>query len=492
MKCSYHPTLPGIWMCERCRKALCPRCVDRRTQGFQDREVYYFCPTCNFRLGPPDISEAIVPFWKRLHLFFMYPFSAWQPVALILILAFLSMLVPHAGFLGWGLSIVVSALMLKYSFESLRISTNGDFVPPDLSGRVLTEDIHLVIKQIVLFVILFIVFRAIAPLGALPVALFAIALFLLLPAMIIILTVNDSLFMAINPVYFLGMAVRIGPAYLLMFLFLSLLGGAPVALSEAVLRHLPEGLQLFLIAAAKNYYTLVSYHLMGYVMFQYHERLNYEVDTEAFLKTFQLGKSIKTGLPATAGPVPGMTVDSGASQVLKESKQLTQEGKLDEAIALIQNRSDLENLSDMALAEYYLKLVRIKKNDNALLEIAPRILSKWVAGNEKQKSLSLFEDCLAIAPDFTPDAPVLFKIGAWLNADGKSKPAISAFNRLIKIYPRHPLIPKTCFTAAQIFYEKLSNRTKAEQILTMLLKRYPNHDMHPHIQAYLNKMGCAN
>jgi tetratricopeptide (TPR) repeat protein len=486
VNCSYHPTVPGLWTCPQCHKTLCYKCVDQRAKAYSTNEVHYFCPKCNVMLDEPDISKVIAPFWQRLHMFFTYPFSAWQPLAMIAGTALLSLVAMSLGFLGLFGSLVLWAVMLKYAFEALRSSMNGDFKPPMLSDRVLSEDIHIVFKQLVLFFILIFVFLFfVAPLGLLPVVLFGIAVILLMPSMIIILVVNDSLLQAINPLYFFGMAARIGPAYLLMFFFLALLYGAPAALGSMFMKYLPPVAQVFFIAAAKNYYTLVSYHLMGYVMFQYHERLNYSVDKDAFLKNSAQQDQTNPGIPVAGGGAP---VDSLAAQVLKEAKQLTQDGKLDEAIALIQKRMDLETLTDTALAEHYLKLLQIRKNNEALLKVAPQFLSMFVSGNNKQQATALYSTCASIDKDFVPSAMVLFKIGTWLNNEGKSKAAIGAFNKLIKKYPKDPLLLKTCFSAAQIFNEKLNNPAKAKQLLTSLLERYPHDDLAPFIKAYLNKL----
>ena len=440
-------------------------------------------------LGEPAISKAITPFWLRLHTFFAYPFSAWQPIAMIVGGALFSLAAVYLSIFGILVSIVLWAVMLKYAFEALRASTQGDFTPPKLSDRVLSEDIHLVFKQLFLFVILFFVFfKFIAPLGPVPVIFFGVAVILLMPAMIIILTVNDSLLQAINPIYFLGMAVRIGPAYLLMFFFLALLYGAPAVLSNLVMAYVPKEMQIFIFSAAKNYYTLVSYHLMGYVMFQYHERLNYEVDRRAFLENNVGSNQIAAGVPATGGAAAAVAADSPEAQVLKEAKQLTQDGKLDEAITLVQTRIDLETLSDKALAEHYLKLLQIRKKNAALLKVAPRLLAIFVSGNDKLKAVSLYTACIALDAGFVPEAKVLFKIGMWLNSEGKSRNAIAVFNKLIKHHPQDPLLPKTCFTAAQIFNEKLENQDKAKQILATILKRYPHDDLAPFVKAYLNKL----
>lgn len=389
------------------------------------------------------------------------------------------------GFFGMLGSIVLWAVMLKYAFEALKASTQGDLEPPRFSERVISEDIHVVFKQLILFTILFFLFMFfIVPMGTLPSIMFAAAVTLLVPSMIIILAVNDSLMQAINPVYFVGMAIRIGPPYLLMFFFLGLLYAAPAALGSLIMDCLPEWMQVFVVSAAKNYYTLISYHLMGYVMFQYHERLNYAVDKTAFLQR-------ESVLSDKANPrvlVAGGPVDSHEAQVLKEARQLTQDGKLDEAIVLIQKRVDIETFSDNALAEHYLKLLQVKKENESLLQVAPRFLSMFVSAQNKQKAVSLYTTCTLLDKNFTPGAMVLFKIGTWLNSAGDSKAAIAAFNKFIKNYPTDPLLPKICFSAAQIFNEKLNNHAKAKQILATLLMRFPNDDLAPFIRAYLNKI----
>ena len=111
---------------------------------------------------------------------------------------------------------------------------------------------------------------------------FAIAALFFVPSMIILLVTTGSLFHAINPVVFVGLAFRIGWAYFLMNFFLILLGSAPAYLAQYVIRFLPPDLHLMLFGFAKSFYTIVSYHLMGYVILQYHEKIGYKVDYEDF------------------------------------------------------------------------------------------------------------------------------------------------------------------------------------------------------------------
>ncbi len=54
-----------------------------------------------------------------------------------------------------------------------------------------------------------------------------------------------------------------------MNFFLLLLGSAPAYLAQYLTKFLPPDLQLMLFGFAKSFYTIVSYHLMGYVILQY-------------------------------------------------------------------------------------------------------------------------------------------------------------------------------------------------------------------------------
>jgi hypothetical protein len=101
--------------------------------------------------------------------------------------------------------------------------------------------------------------------------------------MLIILIINDNLGQALNPVMVVGLIFRIGWSYFLLLFFLLLLSGAPAALGYAIIQHLPETLQLFMITAAKNYYTLITYNMMGYVILQYHNRVDYPVELDTIL-----------------------------------------------------------------------------------------------------------------------------------------------------------------------------------------------------------------
>jgi tetratricopeptide (TPR) repeat protein len=476
--CSYHPTQPAWWQCPNCAKFLCPKCIVHRKGGYTGNDNFFFCPKCNVPGTQLNTTNIIQPFWRRLHKCFVYPFSSVQSVLVIFGLALLSTLFAHAGFFGLLLKIIPWALMVKYAFEALRATAEGRYRPPPLTSQVLTDNLGIVFKQVALFVALALLFIfVVARMNPFFWILFGVLVFIGLPAMLIILAINDDLGQALNPVYFLGMAVRIGWGYLLLFFFLLLLYSAPSALGYAVIRHMPEATRLFFWTAANNYYTLVTYHLMGCVILQYHERLSYPVDFGTLLASLH-PSTAPAALPA--GQAPAVAHEAG---LLNDLAPLIQDGDLDGAIALIKKETELR-IDDLQLSERYVHLLQMRHRDQELAEYAPRHLDLLVKAGDKDKALALFSECMG--KEGPPAAAAtLFKIGSWFNEQGNAKMAVHTFNLLTKAHPQDALIPKAYYRAAQILHEKLMNTDRAKKILTALISKYPDHEIANFARTYL-------
>ncbi|MDA8139722.1 MAG: tetratricopeptide repeat protein [Desulfobacteraceae bacterium] len=478
--CTYHPTQPAWWRCPNCAKSLCPQCIVRRKGGYTGNENLFFCPKCNIPATQVDTSNIVTPFWKRLHKCFVYPFSSIQSIFLIFGMALLSALFSKAGFLGGLLRFIPWALMVKYSFEALRATAAGRFRPPPITVEGLTDNLGLVFKQIALFVALLLFFAFfITRMNPFFWILFGVCVLIGLPAMIIILAINDDLGQALNPVYFLGMTVRIGWGYLLLLFFLSILITAPSVLGYAVIRHMPEATRHFFWLAANNYYTLVTYHLMGCVILQYHEQLSYPVDFATLLASTYpaaLNKTPQSLLPQT----PAAALEHN---LLNDIAPLIQEGDLDGAIALIKKETDLQ-IHDLQLSDRYINLLKMRHRDQEFQDYAPKHLELLVKAGEKDKALELYTACAA-SEGFAAPPTTLFKIGGWFSEKGNPKMAVQTFNHLTKVHPQDVLIPKVYYRAAQILHEKLANTEKAKKILTALISKYPDHEIANFARTYL-------
>ncbi len=470
--CNYHPTQAAHWSCHQCGGYLCPECVSKRESGGYGKiEIVHFCPKCNLPANWVGVSNLIDPFWKRLPKIFLYPLSIY-PLIIMAIFTVVQCMFWGPGLLKLIVRGAVGIILLKYAFESLKATASGNLKPPPINSETISQDIHIVLKQYAIFIAMVIaLFVLAAQTGLLIVIPFVLFFFFFLPAMIILLVTSSSFFHAINPVMFIGLTFKIGWPYLLMAFFLFLLQSAPAVAGNYIITFLPEAVHIPLVLFAGAFYIIITYHLMGYVILQYHERIGYHVDYEDF-------SDPTTEVAETKAADPD-------APILNAVNPLIQEGKLDEAIEQIKQMTQAEGIKGVNLSERYFNLLKMRKRTKELLEHGASHLGLLIAENDKNKALKVYAECAKLQPDFLPDADVLFKLGGWVNEIGKVKPALGIYNRLIKEYPQDPLVPKTYFRVAQLFHDRLMNPDKARKMLGALIQRYPGHDIISIAENYL-------
>jgi tetratricopeptide (TPR) repeat protein len=472
--CSFHPTRTAQWSCSKCHKVFCPDCIIKRDKGgYSKGEFVHLCPKCNIPARWLGVASIIDPFWHRMPRIFAYPMSI-RALILMIVISAASLIVSGRGFVPVLIRFAIWGVMLKYSFAALKDTAGGNLHPPEVNTKTISDNFGQVVKQMGLYFLVGVVFGFITvKFGALPGFVFLIFSALSIPAMIILLVTTDSFFNAINPVLFVSLMARIGWGYLLMYFFLSLLLGAPVALAKFIFPLLPPILVAFIYAFAQNYYTLVSYHLMGYVILQYHEKIGYQVDFEDFRDPTD-----KNGVEA----------DGPDERILKEVTPLIKDGKLDEAVKVIQQYTSGAKISNKTLADRYYMLLKMTKRITEMLEHAAGYLDILSRENDKQKALQVFSQCRAEKPDFLPSALTMMKIAEWMSESGKKDTAIRFYNHLIKAYSEDPLAPRACFRAAQLLDGHFLKPEKSKQILLKLLQKYPESEVVPMAQKYLARL----
>jgi tetratricopeptide (TPR) repeat protein len=476
--CQYHPTTPAHWYCDACNRSLCPQCVEVRDMGgYHQGEKMHFCPNCNRPVQWLGVGNIIDPFWKRMHRFFLYPLSM-RPLVLMLVLSIITALVVRPGIIGLVAQIIIWGITFKYAYAILQNTAGGNLISPELNAQTLFENVNPVAKQVGIYVAIFLAGAFVfTHLGMLAGSLFVVAATLFLPAMIILLVTTESLIQAINPMMFVTLAFRIGWGYLLMYFFCSLLGSAPALLGQHVIQYLPPFLRLLLFTLIKIYYTFISYHLMGYVILQYHEDIGYRVDFDDFKD--EETESLQAEQDA----------DTPEARLLRRVNQLIKDGDHEGASALIENETAQASIADPLLSERYYTLLKITGATEKMAAHGSNHLEHLVQAGKKDASVEVYRECLAAQPDFAPGAATLFKVGCWLNESGDDKAAIGAFNRLTKAHPQDPLVPKSYFRAAQIFNDRLMNPDKAKAILKGLIRKFPDHDIIPFVERYLTDLG---
>lgn len=472
INCSYHPTKPALWECPDCNECYCGNCISKR-EVFQygKKTIHYFCPKCNVHANRVSIGNSVKPFYKNLHKIFIYPFYP-RSIILLLVLSFASAIFTGGGFISFWINIAIAIALVKYSFAALKETANGKLTPPPITYENISGDIIMVIKQIVLYIVLVIATITIfAKFGIIISVLFIGFILLSLPAMITVLVATESLIAAINPVIFVKMAWRVGWPYLVMYLFLIILLSAPSALGFYIIKFLPEGSHLFLQSLAEGYYSIVSYHLMGYVMLQYHEEIGWTPEYDELVSEDE-GKEVE---------------QKPSEEILNRVDMFIKDGNIDHAIAYIRSEVGTD-IKDLDISERYYKLLKIRQDSQKLIEHGKSYLDLLINEKKWNEACKVYTDCLGLDINFIPSSSSLFKIGGLLNEMGNPKGSIDAYNRFVKSYPQNPLTPKVYFLSANILNEKLNLPKKASKILSAVIRKYPNNDIVPHVRSYLKKM----
>jgi tetratricopeptide (TPR) repeat protein len=476
--CKHHLNEAAHWECPNCDSFYCDCCITKRQGGYGGKETFHFCPSCNRPAEWIAATNVVRPFWEMLQSFFVYPFTNMFTVIFMVGISIACAVFAGKGLLGNLALLAVFILTMKYSFAAMAATARGALVPPAVDLKSLSENAQQAFVPGFLTILIFflcgIVGAKTGPAGA---VLFLIAGFLCLPAMIMSYMAGGGIIHAVNPALFIRIITRIGGAYFSMVFFLVLLLSAPNALSYAVGRFLPPSLQTVLLTFVNCYYSIVFYHLMGYVLLQYHREIGYTVDREDFI--FQPGgKSAAPAAPVRNDP---------ASQLLERIGFLAREGKYDEALVLVKNETKGRIDSPQLSAQYY-KLLKMR-NDPGLKDHLEPHVKMMISANDKKEACDAFMTALSQKTDMDLPPQSLIKLAGWLNETGAHRESVSTYNRIISGKADAPhLVPMAYFRAACVLYEKLNDKEKAGKIFRMLKSKYPMDDIIPHVDNYLRRI----
>lgn len=472
MFCDYHPQKRAVWYCPSCDLDFCESCVEVRVvEQYGKKKKIYFCPKCDTKAQRHSAENTIVPFWNMLPKFFLYPFHL-RILVLMTVLSFSGVLFSKGGLFSFLMRVAIWGVLVKYSFAVLKYTAKGSLRPPKIDQETISNEFGIVFKQVGIYLAIGYAGIKITQIAGVSMGVvFGGLAILSIPSMIIVLVATNSLVHALNPILFVSMALRIGWGYLLMFLFYTLLGSAPWILGQYIISYIPAQLQFFLFSMAKSYYIIISYHLMGYVVYQYHEEIGYEVEFEEEDSTAREGAS----------------EDDPQERLMERTNMLVKDGNLDEAIQMIKEETK-GHLSNIALSERYYGLLKMRERTSEMLEHAKSYLDLLAREDRKDRLCDIYRECVSHDTKFAPGPSTTFKIAGCLNEGGKHKEAIQAYDRFVKANSDHPMIPKAYFLAANIVNEKLNNPQKASDLLRGILKKYPNHEMIPYVERYLKQI----
>lgn len=463
--CKYHPDVPARWVCGHCQINFCKNCIQIENDQIPT------CPVCGQQAESLGTGNLIRPFWQRIPQFFLYPFQ-FPPLLFMLLLTVLSIMVNKvpADIMPFGILIELAMVMLfiKYAYVVLEHTAQGYLQAQRIRGKLLTENLETPFKQLFIVFLFFIGLSELSELNN-KVPLYIAILFtaLVFPASVMVLAVEHRLFRAINPVTLLGMIRRIGSAYFIMCLFLLMLLMGAMQAANMMVEYLPASIYMPAGNFIIMFFTLIMFNMMGYVLYQYHEELGFNIQ----LEYSELGNS---------GSWPHET-----EPALRKIEILFHEGKLTEAQArLIQIIQ--EHPGNMQYRERLHRLLLARGDLEGLRDYSADYIGRLMLENRPSEALRVFTDCYKLDKGFKfGNGRQRFAMALLLNKNGQARAALNLLTNLHVDFPGYEGIPDAYLLVARILCESFNEDKKAHQILEFLQNKYPQHPSIPQVKEYM-------
>ena len=465
--CKYHPGLPARWHCSHCQINYCSNCLQSRQSNQPPQCIV--CKRATVSLGS---GQSITPFWERLHQIFMFPLNK-VPIALLLIMSLLVLIFNNAAF---GIVVYMASvfLILKYSYVVLEDTAKGYMQPKAFSMSMLTEELELPFKQLfVLFVYASVGYAIHEFIGSQTAYGFTIGIAFVLPASIMVLAVKHTFFSAFNVRLILHVIRRIGWPYILLYAFLLLFISAANILSsylDTITVNMLNAPGKFLI---NMYFLLSIFYLMGYALYQYHERLGFTIDFE----------------PNDASRVKLRSPDeTRITGKVKDISILVQEGAYELAVQRLEEMIETSP-ADFDARAYYQKLVTVLGKTDKARQHCADFVSRLLDDKLVAQAIKVFLACYEKDNEITLNKPAHRVVLAELMLDnGHAKVAMVLLNNIHNDFPSYEGTPKAYLLAAKIMTEHFSQDEKARQVLEFVIDQYPRHALIGEVKKLLRAL----
>jgi tetratricopeptide (TPR) repeat protein len=407
-----------------------------------------------------QISEPIVPFWLRLRAISVYALRnhALATIALLAVCRLLTFLPA----IGWLIGLAIWVGVYKYGFEVLRASANGRLDPP-LGGMNVDESLGWSALRLQAgFVVLNVLgYLILGPVGG---SIVSVILAFGFPGMMMSLAMDENVLHALNPSTWLQVMARLGWPYFVAAA-LCLVINASMANVQALLDpYMPAFIAIVVFYFLANYAVITTFHLMGYLIYQYHDELGYVVEERL--------------------PVRRVTDDPDQA-LLDQASGFVQAGNPEAATELLRGHLRERGGSD-ALHTQYRKLLRLADNRDELLHHGRDYISALLAQEKDKRAVDIARECTEIDPAFAPaQSEQVAQLAQKAASVGLTQVAIRLLSGFHKRYPKSKDIPQNYLLAAKLLHERMGEDRQAQALLRQLQTVYPDHALRPDIDAQL-------
>lgn len=406
--CKYHPLEGATHACRQCDIYQCDKCIDEDKHRGDAR-----CFLCGIVLESLGAANTVEPFWRRLPEAFKYPLNA-SSMSLIVgtaIVSVLATLMPFLLMLSVLMYLFAAGSMLKYSFSCLERTALGEMKAPDVIDAYQGG-----IKLLFQLVLMVIVISAIVGVVGYYLGngfggfLLVIAI-VSFPAILIRFAQTESMLEAMNPLSAFSLMAAVGLPYGVLIAFMLIMMSSVGVLHE-VIGHLFPAISYVLQSIISNYYTVVIFHIMGYMLFQFQGQLGY-----------------------TAREDDDQPTRSDLEHLAAKIEVFLKEGDYEQVVKLYYHAFK-QYPNESLFYEKYFDLLYACKKSALIIDYGNDYLMFLIKKKRFDKITIAYKQILMIAPEFIPQTPdVRLQLARLLKQQGDVKLAIKNLNGMHKLYP---------------------------------------------------------
>lgn len=413
--CKYHPLDGATHVCRRCAIHQCDKCIDDGSEREAAR-----CFMCGTALESLGAANTVEPFWRRLPEAFRYPLnaSAMSLIVITSIMSVLATLMPFLLLLSLLMYLFAAGALLKYSFTCLERTAMGEMKAPDVIDAYQGG-----IKLLFQLVLMTMVLSGIVGIAGYYLGvgfggfLFVIAV-VSFPAMSIRFAQTESILDAMNPIAALRLVMAIGLPYGLLIAFMLIMMSSVGVLHELIGTLVP-GVSYLLQSIISSYYTIVIFHIMGYMLFQFQAQLGY-----------------------TAREDDEQVRRSDVEHLQAKIDVYLKEGDYEQVIKLFYHGFK-QYPNETVFHEKYFDLLYACKKTALMLDYGTDYLAFLIRKKRFDKLTIAYKQILMVAVEFSPQTPeVRLQVARMLKQQGDAKLAIKILNGMHKLYPDFVNLPE--------------------------------------------------
>jgi tetratricopeptide (TPR) repeat protein len=357
------------------------------------------------------------PFWRRFDKSFKYPLNTYALVMIIGV-AILSSILAYVPF-AFLWQLMLTGAMVSYCFACLKQTAIGNFTAPDIT-MAYQGGLELLARLLAIFVVTIVIvgliFTYLSPLLGVLAGVIAIVF---MPATIILFGFSNSLTEALNPLKQFRLITAVGLPYGLILVFIFIMS-ASVGIINEIIGFQFSIVSITLQAAVSNYYSVVMFHIMGYMIFQYQEELGFTARAD-----HGEGHKFREESEKTKHLVDILVKEGEFSLAIKELKQA------------IKKFPD-----DPHFVKQYFEFIHASKNTNAIAEFGNYYLAYLIRHHANHSLNPIYKRILQIQPDFQPDkAEIRYHLAQELYQAGDCRTAVKVLNHLHKEFPHYVNLP---------------------------------------------------